>query len=68
MAYNDDKKFTTKDRDHDTWRGRNCAKANGGWWHGGCSNAFLNLDMTKNKLYWNHSSYIKSSMMIRQIM
>ncbi|XP_063402247.1 fibrinogen-like protein 1 [Mytilus trossulus] len=67
MAYNNGMKFTTKDRDHDTNRG-NCAKTYGSWWHGSCSYAELNRDMTKNKLNWLKYNYIKSSMMIRQIM
>lgn len=68
MAYNDDKKFTTKDRDHDTLSTINCAKSNGAWWHGECSNVFLNIDMSKGKLYWGGIRYTKSSIMIRQIM
>ncbi|CAC5381691.1 TN [Mytilus coruscus] len=67
MAHNSGKKFTTKDRDHDTWSLDNCAKRDGGWWHGCCSNAYPNRVRSKNKLYWL-GSYIKSSMMIRQIL
>ncbi|CAC5390290.1 Fibrinogen-like protein A,Ryncolin-4,Angiopoietin-related protein 1,Ficolin-3,Ficolin-1-B,Techylectin-5A,Ficolin-2,Ryncolin-1,Tenascin-R,Ficolin-1,Fibrinogen C domain-containing protein 1-A,Tenascin-X,Tenascin-N,Ryncolin-3,Fibrinogen C domain-containing protein 1,Ryncolin-2,Angiopoietin-related protein 2,Ficolin-1-A,Tenascin,Fibrinogen C domain-containing protein 1-B,Angiopoietin-4 [Mytilus coruscus] len=68
MAYDNGKKFTTKDRDHDTNSRGNCAKTFGGWWHGNCSIAKLNNNMTTNRLYWWRGTYIKSSMMIRQIM
>ncbi|CAC5389999.1 Fibrinogen-like protein A,Ryncolin-4,Angiopoietin-related protein 1,Ficolin-3,Ficolin-1-B,Techylectin-5A,Ficolin-2,Ryncolin-1,Tenascin-R,Fibrinogen-like protein 1,Fibrinogen C domain-containing protein 1-A,Tenascin-N,Ryncolin-3,Tenascin,Fibroleukin,Fibrinogen C domain-containing protein 1,Ryncolin-2,Techylectin-5B,Angiopoietin-2,Microfibril-associated glycoprotein 4,Ficolin-1-A,Ficolin-1,Angiopoietin-4 [Mytilus coruscus] len=44
MSYNNGKKFSTKDRDHDTW-GNNCAAQEGAWWHGYCSNSRLNYDM-----------------------
>ncbi|CAG2228213.1 unnamed protein product [Mytilus edulis] len=68
MVYNNGNKFSTKDRDHDTWNERNCAKSRGGWWHRDCGIVFLNIEMTKNKLYWNGFYYIKSTMMIRPIM
>ncbi|XP_076079664.1 fibrinogen-like protein 1 [Mytilus galloprovincialis] len=67
MVYNNGNKFSTKDRDHDTWNESNCAKR-GGWWHRDCGIVFLNIEMTKNKLYWNGFYYIKSTMMIRPIM
>ncbi|XP_052090047.1 ryncolin-1-like isoform X2 [Mytilus californianus] len=67
MAYNNGRKFTTKDRDHDN-SGENCAIKRGAWWHGVCSPAQLNIDMTKKKLYWYRYDFITSSMMIRKIM
>ncbi|CAG2228212.1 Tenascin-R,Ryncolin-2,Ficolin-3,Ficolin-1-A,Ryncolin-1,Fibrinogen C domain-containing protein 1,Tenascin-N,Fibroleukin,Tenascin,Ficolin-1,Fibrinogen-likeprotein A,Ryncolin-3 [Mytilus edulis] len=68
MGFNNGSRFTTKDRDHDTYREYNCAKTYGGWWHVDCGHAYLNYDMSKNKLYWYGFDYIQSSMMIRQIM
>lgn len=66
MAYNNGKKFSTKDSDNDSSNG-NCAAQKGAWWHGYCSNSRLNYDMKKNKLYWRGFNYIKSTMMIRKI-
>ncbi|XP_019624201.1 PREDICTED: ficolin-2-like [Branchiostoma belcheri] len=39
----DGQRFTTVDRDNDSW-GRSCSQAfgQGGWWFGDCSNSFLN--------------------------
>ncbi|XP_071137224.1 fibrinogen-like protein 1 [Mytilus edulis] len=67
MSYNNDKKFSTRDRDHDTWQ-NNCAAQDGAWWHGWCSNSRLNNDLNSNKLYWGGFKYIHSTMMIRTIM
>ncbi|XP_076073227.1 fibrinogen-like protein A [Mytilus galloprovincialis] len=66
MKYNNGRKFSTKDRDNDASSG-NCAVNHGGWWHGNCSNSYLNYDMKKSKLYWRGFGYIKSTMMIRKI-
>ena len=36
-------KFTTKDKDNDKQRGRNCAVyRGGGWWHNACGGSSLN--------------------------
>ena len=60
LKYNSGRKFSTKDRDNDKFRG-NCATSfHGGWWFGHCTNANLNGILvgsrTKGTKYctWNH--------------
>merc|ERR1712130_543959 len=46
----DGMKFTTKDRDKDGSRDRNCAKAQtGGWWYNRCTFAHLTGQHTRTK-------------------
>ena len=37
MSYHNGLGFTTKDKEHDTWEGKNCATHyRGGWWFANC--------------------------------
>lgn len=68
MNYNNGRSFTTKDRDNDI-RSDNCASHynNGPWWHGNCSNVYLNADLKKAKMTWYSTKFIKAVMKIRKI-
>ena len=51
-------KFTTKETDHDTWPGGNCAVeegGSGGWWYSNCQNGAVNGEYQKPGNYrnWN---------------
>ncbi|XP_037089897.1 angiopoietin-4-like [Pollicipes pollicipes] len=54
MTYHNGFGFTTKDREHDSWPGKNCATHyRGGWWFASCHRANLNGVY----LSGHHSSY-----------
>ena len=42
LAYHSDRKFTTYDRDNDSWGGNCAASYPGGFWHGACIDVNLN--------------------------
>jgi len=43
LAFHNGKPFSTKDRDHDTWSGGNCAvQYTGAWWFDACRSSHLN--------------------------
>ena len=47
MAHNNNRQFSTYDRDNDI-SGGNCGfHHQGGWWHGACTNANLNAPHTQ---------------------
>ncbi|XP_076076516.1 ryncolin-1-like [Mytilus galloprovincialis] len=68
MNSNNGRSFTTKDRDNDSNSG-NCAShyTHGPWWHGDCSNVYLNVDLKKTKMQWYVRLFIKAVMKIRKI-
>ncbi|XP_052090217.1 acetylcholine receptor subunit alpha-1-A-like [Mytilus californianus] len=51
MAYNNGMKFSTKERDYDTRSSVNCAKSDGAWWHGSCSNTSNDAKDLYNALF-----------------
>ena len=59
LAYHNNRAFTTKDRDHDIYRG-NCAVTNtGAWWYKSCQHSNLNGKYLGNKhdyrgIRWHH--------------
>ena len=42
MAHNNNRPFSTKDRDNDKCPNNCAVLKRSGWWHGGCSHANLN--------------------------
>ncbi|KAL5011835.1 hypothetical protein ScPMuIL_010386, partial [Solemya velum] len=59
LAYHNNMKFSTHDRDHDRWSDVHCAeRCKGGWWYNSCHHSNLNGEYhhTSNwdSLRWNH--------------
>ena len=53
MAYSNGRQFTTYDADHDGWVGGNCASnSGGGFWYGGCANAFITISSSSDYFAW----------------
>lgn len=65
MRHNNGRAFSTKDNDNDNYS-TNCAVSRGAWWHGACSNSWLNGKDSKY-YYWHGYKYNKTKMMIRKI-
>ncbi|XP_052090050.1 angiopoietin-2-like isoform X2 [Mytilus californianus] len=63
MAHNNGRAFSTKDNDNS----HKCAVGHGAWWHGACSNSWLN-GMDSKHYYWHGYKYNKTKMMIRKIL
>ncbi|XP_071135872.1 angiopoietin-2-like [Mytilus edulis] len=66
MVHNNGRAFSTKDKDNDNYHSNNCAVSSGAWWHGACSNSWLNGK--SSKYYWSGFKYNKTKMMIRKIL
>ncbi|XP_072024577.1 fibrinogen-like protein A [Amphiura filiformis] len=75
LSYNNNKPFSTKDRDNDRQSSFSCAQRHeGAWWHGACTHINLNgkyLGATGNRstaMFWHHWTLslqsLKSSMMM----
>ena len=60
MSYNNNRQFSTKDRDNDDHSSASCAQLRGSFWHGSCGNANLNGEYVKNgaisqrNVFWWH--------------
>ncbi|KAK3101225.1 hypothetical protein FSP39_001922 [Pinctada imbricata] len=70
MSYHDNREFTTKDRDHDSWSRDNCAVDwKGAWWYRSCHHSNLNGEYGRrdNKgVVWHEypsSRYMKATTM-----
>ncbi|VDI60368.1 Hypothetical predicted protein [Mytilus galloprovincialis] len=66
MAHNNGREFSTKDNDNDA-TSTHCAVRYGAWWHGACSNSWLNGKDNKN-YYWAGYKYNTTKMMFRKKM
>ncbi|CAC5404354.1 FCN [Mytilus coruscus] len=66
MRHNNGRAFSTKDNDYDDYS-INCAVKYGAWWHGACSNSWLNGKDNKH-YYWAGYNYNKTKMMLRKIL
>ncbi|CAC5408521.1 Fibrinogen-like protein 1,Fibrinogen-like protein A,Tenascin,Ryncolin-2,Ryncolin-4,Tenascin-X,Fibrinogen alpha chain,Ryncolin-1,Ficolin-1,Fibrinogen C domain-containing protein 1 [Mytilus coruscus] len=67
MSHNNGRYFSTYDRDNDNYGSVNCAASFNGWWHGTCSNSFLNDDFSDG-LQWGSNYFQTSQMMIQRTM
>ncbi|CAG2217584.1 unnamed protein product [Mytilus edulis] len=67
MVHNNGRAFSTKDKDNDDYHSNNCAVTRGAWWHGTCSNSYLNGKDNIN-YFWAGYKYNTTKMMIRKIL
>ena len=65
MAHNNNRPFSTYDRDNDAWS-RNCAlERKGAWWHGGCTNTSPNSPHGNTYFHWYTATLLSVEMKVR---